>query len=307
MKNTLIKPPFLQPHDRVGILAMASKLDYDLLQPAFKILRDEWQLEVVEGASLRAQYRQFAGTDAQRQQDFQQMLDDPSIKAIFSARGGYGSSRFIDLVSFRKFKQAPKWVVGFSDITAVHGRIQQLGYESLHATMPKLFGNEGNEESVETLRKALFGESLIYQTAPHHFNRQGTAQGILTGGNLCLLAHGLGSRSEIDTRGKILFIEDVEEALYNIDRLMVQLKRANKLKPLAGLIVGQFSESRDNPEASFGKTEYEIIAEHVADYDFPVCYNFPVGHTAHNWAMPVGRLAALNMTDQTVVLTFPEP
>jgi len=304
LKNTCIKPPFLQPHDRVGVLALASKLDYKLLLPAFKMMRENWQLEVIEGSTLRAQYYQFAGTDTERQQDFQQMLDDPTIKAIFSARGGYGSSRFIDQVSFRKFQKSPKWVVGFSDITAVHGRIQRLGYESLHATMPKLFGNEGTAESVETLRRALFGQQLAYRTATHPSNRLGAATGALTGGNLCLLAHSIGSRSEVDTRGKILFIEDVEEALYNIDRLMVQLKRANKLKPLAGLIVGQFSESRHNINAPFGKNEYEIIAQHVADYNFPVCYNFPVGHTADNWAMPMGRNASLLINNEGVQLNF---
>ena len=288
----------MQPHDRVGVLALASKLDYELLLPAFKIMREDWQLEVVEGPTLRAQYHQFAGTDTERQQDFQQMLDDSTIKAIFSARGGYGSSRFIDQVNFRKFKKSPKWIVGFSDITVVHGRIQRLGYESLHATMPKLFGNEGSEKSVETLRKALFGGPLNYQIPPHPFNRLGRASGVLTGGNLCLLAHALGSRSEVDTRSKILFIEDVHEPCYNIDRLMVQLKRANKLKPLAGLIVGQFSDSYQNLNAPFGKTEYEIIAEHVAEYDFPVCYDFPVGHTADNWAMPVGRKASLSVQEK---------
>lgn len=288
----------MQPHDRVGVLALASKLEYELLLPGFKIMREDWQLEVVEGPTLRAQYHQFAGTDTERLQDFQQMLDDPTIRAIFSARGGYGSSRFIDRVNFRKFQKSPKWIVGFSDITAVHGRIQRLGYESLHATMPKLFGNEGGEESVETLRKALFGEPLNYQIPPHPFNRLGRASGVLTGGNLCLLAHAIGSRSEVDTRDKILFVEDIHEPYYNIDRLMVQLKRANKLKPLAGLIVGQFSDSYQNPNAPFGKTEHEIIAEHVAEYDFPVCYNFPVGHTADNWAMPVGRKASLSVQEK---------
>ena len=282
----------------MGVLALASKLEYELLLPGFKIMREDWQLEVVEGPTLRAQYHQFAGTDTERLQDFQQMLDDPTIRAIFSARGGYGSSRFIDRVNFRKFQKSPKWIVGFSDITAVHGRIQRLGYESLHATMPKLFGNEGGEESVETLRKALFGEPLNYQIPPHPFNRLGRASGVLTGGNLCLLAHAIGSRSEVDTRDKILFVEDIHEPYYNIDRLMVQLKRANKLKPLAGLIVGQFSDSYQNPNAPFGKTEHEIIAEHVAEYDFPVCYNFPVGHTADNWAMPVGRKASLSVQEK---------
>ena len=298
MKQTFIKPPFLKPRDRVGILALASKVEYELLQPAFEILRDDWQLEVVEGATLKAQHRQFAGTDAERLQDFQQMLDDPTIKAIFSARGGYGSSRFIDQARFSKFNKNPKWIIGFSDITAVHCLLQNLGYESLHATMPKLFGSLEAAESVETLRKFLFGETLQYEVKAHDFNRLGNATGVLTGGNLCLLAHALGTRSEVDTRQKILFIEDVQEPLYNLDRLLVQLKRARKLKSLAGLIVGQFSELRDNPDAPFGKTEYEIIAEHVAEYEFPVCYDFPVGHTADNWAMPMGRKVHLSVQEK---------
>lgn len=197
-----------------------------------------------------------------------------------------------------------QWIVGFSDITAVHCHLERMGFESLHATMPKLFGQEGTENALETLKKALWGEDLLYQIPPHSFNRFGTGKREVVGGNLCLLAHLIGSRSEIDTRRKILFIEDVEEYYYNLDRMMVQLKRAGKLDKLAGLVVGQFTDLKDNETSSFGKNHYEIIGEHVAAYDYPVCFDFPVGHVADNRAMIVGREALLSVTPENVQLQF---
>ncbi|MCU0341226.1 MAG: LD-carboxypeptidase [Spirosomaceae bacterium] len=300
----MIRPPFLQPHDRVGVVALASRVEYDSLEAGLRVLREEWQLEVIEGETLRSAYHQFAGTDEQRIQDFQQMLHDPNIRAIFSARGGYGSSRLIDRLNFRPLKKSPKWLVGFSDITAIHSHLHCMGIESIHATMPKIFKQEGGENALESLRKSLFGETLHYQTAPHPFNRFGTVRGQVVGGNLCLLAHLVGSRSELDTRGKILFLEDVDEYLYNLDRMMVQLKRARKLAHLAGLVVGQFSDSKDNNNVGFGKDAYEIIAEHTQDYGYPVCFDFPVGHVPDNRAMIVGREATLRIDHAEVELLF---
>ncbi len=300
----MIKPPFLQAGDRVGVLAMASQVSYPSLEEGLRILREDWQLEVIEGTTLHTRYHQFAGTDEERQKDLQQMLDDATLKAIFSARGGYGSSKIIDGLNFRKFRKYPKWIVGFSDITAVHCHLQRMGFESLHATMPKLFGNEGTENALSTLKKALFGESLSYEIPAHPSNRLGTAQGIVVGGNLCLLAHLIGSRSDLDTRNKILFIEDVEEYYYNLDRMMVQLKRAGKLDQLAGLIVGQFTDLKDNETSPFGKNHYEILTEHTAEYEYPVCYNFPVGHTTDNRAMIVGREALLQVHPENTQLHF---
>lgn len=288
----------------MGVVALASRVEYDTLETGLRVLRDDWQLEVVEGATLRSSYHQFAGTDAERTADFQQMLNDPSIKAIFSARGGYGSSRLIEKLNFRLFKKSPKWIVGFSDITAMHSHLHRLEIESIHATMPKIFKQTGGENALESLRKALFGEKLHYQTTPHAINRAGSTVAPVVGGNLCLLAHLVGSRSDIDTRNKILFIEDVDEYYYNIDRMMVQLKRAKKLSHLAGLVVGQFSDSKDNEAVAFGKNAYEIIAEHTGEYDYPRCFDFPVGHVPDNRAMIVGRNAHLMVNNESVTLDF---
>ncbi len=300
----MIRPPYLRAGDRVGVLALASQVSYDALFEGLRMLREDWQLEVVEGATLRTSYHQFAGTDEERRDDFQRMLDDPSIKAIFSARGGYGSSKLIDGLSFRKFKKYPKWIVGFSDITALHCHLHRLAFESLHATMPKLFGQEGAFNAVETLRKALWGEPLQYEIVAHPLNRLGRATGQVVGGNLCLLAHLMGSRSELDTRDKVLFIEDVEETYYNLDRMMVQLRRARKLDQLAGLIVGQFTEMKDNDTIKFGKNANEIIAESVVEYDYPVCFDFPIGHVPDNRAMIVGQEAQLSVTAESTRLIF---
>jgi muramoyltetrapeptide carboxypeptidase len=284
-------------------MALASRLDYESLQPAFRLMRDTWGLEVVEGQTLHASHHYFAAADDLRRQEFQQYLDDPSIRAVFSARGGYGSSRILDQLNFRKFRQQPKWVVGFSDITAVLSQLYNVGFESLHAAMPKQFGNEGAAESVETLRKVLFGERLDYHSIAHPLNRMGQAEGRVAGGNLCLLAHLIGSKAEVDTRNSILFIEDVGEYYYNLDRMLLQLKRAGKLKRLAGLIVGQFNDLKQEA-TPFGQSAYEIVQAHVQEYNYPVSYDFPVGHTADNWAIPVGRKAALHVEPTKVRLTF---
>lgn len=300
----MTRPPYLRAGDRVGVLALASQVSYDALYEGLRVLREDWQLEVVEGDTLHTNYHQFSGTDDERRADFQRMLDDSKMKAIFSARGGYGSSKIIDRLNFSRFKKSPKWLVGFSDITALHCHLHRMGVESLHATMPKLFGQEGALNAVDTLRKALWGEPLKYEISPYSLNRTGTAFGQVIGGNVCLLAHLLGSRSALDTRGKLLFIEDVEETYYNLDRMMVQLKRALKLDRLAGLVVGQFTDMKDNDTITFGKTAYEIIAEYAAEYEYPVCFDFPVGHVADNRAMIVGREAQLTVMPETVQLLF---
>jgi muramoyltetrapeptide carboxypeptidase len=276
-------------------------VNFEILKPAIKLMEKIWGLKVILGESLTSEYHQFAGDDTVRANDFQMMLDNPEIKAIFSARGGYGSSRLLDSIDFTAFQKQPKWVVGFSDITAVHCHIHTLHIESLHATMPKLFLQEGGEESLESLRKILFGEEANYKIEPHKLNRLGVGEGQIIGGNLAILTHIIGSKSDINYDGKILFLEDVNEYLYNIDRMMIQLKRNGKLQNLAGLIVGSFSDCQDN-QVPFGKTAYEIIEEAVADYDFPVCYGFPVGHEVDNWAMPCGREVSLLVEEYGVSL-----
>ena len=304
LKNNLIyklRPNPIQKDDTVGLLALACKVDFEALRQAIELMENTWGIKVILGESLTSEYHQFAGNDTVRANDFQMMLDNPEIKAILSARGGYGSSRLLDLIDFTIFQKQPKWIVGFSDITAVHCHIHTLNIESLHATMPKLFLQEGGEKSLESLRKVLFGEEINYKIEPHKMNRLGVGVGQLIGGNLAILVHVIGSKSDINYDGKILFLEDVNEYLYNIDRMMIQLKRSGKLQNLAGLVVGSFSDSQDN-DVTFGKTANEIIEEAVADYDFPVCYGFPVGHEANNWAMPCGRAMRLFVEEYGVSL-----
>jgi muramoyltetrapeptide carboxypeptidase len=291
-KNSLICPPALQKGDTVAIIALASKVDLFDIQPAIRVLENDWGLKVIIGESVNSTYFNFAGTDEIRQQDFQQNLDSQGVKAVFSARGGYGSARIIDKIDFTKFKKNPKWIIGFSDITEVLNKIQSLGFQALHAPMPKTFAKDS--VSLNTLEALLFGKNLDYKIPPNPINRVGEGRGLITGGNLCLLASGIGTPSEVATDDKILFIEDISEYFYTVDRMMVQIKRAGKLKNLAGLIVGTFSSMKENNEP-FGKTVYEIVAEHVAEYDFPVSYGFPVGHESMNWAIPCGRMATLSI------------
>jgi muramoyltetrapeptide carboxypeptidase len=299
--QNISQPNPLKKGDAVGLLALACRVDFEILKPAIELMENDWGLKVILGESLTSEYHQFAGNDAVRAKDFQLMLNNPEIKAIFSARGGYGSSRLLDNIDFTTFQKSPKWVIGFSDITAVHCHIHTLNIESLHATMPKLFLQEGGEKSLESLRKILFGEIFSYEISPNEMNRLGVVEGQLIGGNLAILVHVIGSKSDINYDNKILFLEDVNEYLYNIDRMMIQLKRSGKLQNLAGLIVGNFSDCLDN-QVPFGKTANEIIQEAVVDYNFPVCYNFPVGHEPENWAMPCGREVIFKVENHEIIL-----
>lgn len=281
----LIQPLYLKKGDKIGIVACARKISREEIQPAVDILKS-WGLEVVLGNNLFNADNQFSGTDNERAEDLQQMLDDSTIKAIISARGGYGTIRIIDLLDFSKFKQNPKWIIGYSDITVLHSHIHNLGFETIHATMPINF--MVNKEATESLRKALFGEKIEYNFESHPLNRNGKAEGQLIGGNLSLLYALSGSISDIDTKGKILFIEDLDEYLYHIDRMMINLKRSGKLKNLAGLIVGGMTDIKDNT-VPFGKTAEEIILDAVKEYDYPVCFNFPAGHIDKNMALIFGK------------------
>ena len=297
-------PPYLQAGDTVGVLAPASKVSYEDCAPGLRILRHEWGLHVIECQTLWSDYHQYAGTDQQRRADLQELLDNPDVKAILAARGGYGCSRILDGLDFTAFLQSPKWLVGFSDLTVLLSHIQSLGYAAIHGPMVKTMANTGGEEALHTLREALFGGTLDYTIPGHPLSRGGIASGPVTGGNLCLLAHLIGSPSAVDMGGTLLFIEDIGEYLYNIDRMMIQLKRAGQLQKLAGLIVGRFTEIRDNTEPTFGKTAYEIIAEHVQAYDFPVCFDFPVGHVPDNRTLPVGMSATLEVSESSTRLRY---
>jgi len=294
-----IVPPYIKKGDKIAIIACARKISVIEIQPAIDVF-NTWGLEVILSKNLFNTDNQFSGTDGERADDLQTMLDDTSVKAIISARGGYGTMRIIDKIDFTKFKKYPKWVIGYSDITVLHSHINNFGIETLHATMPINFTK--NAEATETLFNALFGEKLKYEAKPHPLNRKGNSEAELTGGNLSLLYALTGSVSDIDCKGKILFIEDLDEYLYHIDRMMLNLKRAGKLDHLAGLIVGGMCGMKDNA-IPFGKTAEEIISDAVKEFNFPVCFNFPAGHIDRNLALYLGRKVKLEVAD-TVELTF---
>ncbi|QHT71951.1 LD-carboxypeptidase [Rhodocytophaga rosea] len=300
----MIRPFFLQAGDTVGVVAPGGKVSSPDIDRAIQVI-EGWGLKVQLGKHVFAENFQFAGIDEQRITDFQQMLDDTHIKAILCARGGYGTTRIIDRIDFSSFLKQPKWIVGYSDITALHCHLHSRGVQSIHAIMPLTFGKEETADSVESLRKVLFGENVDYQAREYPLNRTGESIGEIIGGNLALLASVTGTPSDIDTTSKILFIEDINEYLYNIDRMMIQLKRSGKLAHLAGLIVGHFSDVKDN-QTPFGKTAYEIVAEAVQEYDYPVCYQFPIGHEPQNMAIPCGSLARLIVSNTGSFLTFDE-
>lgn len=304
MNTEIIAPPYLKPGDLVGVTAPASRVRYEDCEAGLQVLRNQWDLETLEGATLHESHFQYSATDEQRRSELQKMLDNPDIRAILAARGGYGCSRIVEDLDFTQFIKSPKWLVGFSDLTVFLSHLNCLGFAALHAPMVKTMANEGGEQGMESLRKALFGEPLAYDIPSHLLNRLGVGQGQVTGGNLCLLAHMIGSELAVDMAGKILFIEDINEYLYNIDRMMIQLKRAGQLQNLAGLVVGQFTDSRDNAEPAFGKTAYEIILDHTQDYDYPICLDFPVGHVADNSALPVGMRATLEVGEGGASLNY---
>jgi len=299
--NPYKTPSYLQPGDTVAITCPAKKLPRNI-EDAVKLL-ESWGLSVILGETVNASWHQFAGSDDLRSTDFQRFLDDSSVKAIFAARGGYGTIRIIDRLDFSGFENHPKWIIGFSDITVLHSHIQSLyKTESIHGQMP-LTIREGSEISLETLRKALFNEEFNYSYQSQVKNRSGTAEGILIGGNLSLLVIMAGSVSEQDYSGKILFLEDVGEYLYSIDRMMWNLKRSGKLNNLKGLIIGGFTELKDN-DIPFGQTAEQIIMEHVKEFSFPVCFNFPAGHIQDNRALIFGRMSNLRVEEQQVNLSY---
>ncbi len=296
-----IIPSYLQKGDTVAIVASARKISLEELQPAIDII-NSWGLKVVLPKNVFCIDNQFAGTDDERAADMQWALDEENVKAVICARGGYGTVRIIDKLDFTNFIKHPKWIVGYSDITTLHQHINQnFSIASLHATMPINFPK--NEESTESLRKALFGETLTYTVPSHVLNRTGEASGELIGGNLSLIYALCGSKSDIDTKGKILFIEDLDEYLYHIDRMMMNLKRSGKLQYLTGLIVGSMSDMKDNT-VPFGKTAEEIILDAVKEYNFPVCFDFPAGHIDRNLAIYFNKNTTLSINKSITILAL---
>ncbi len=295
------QPKPLKKGDTVAITCPAKKLPHEITD-AVKLL-ESWGLKVVLGETVYASYHQFAGDDALRAKDLQRFLDDDNIKAIFAARGGYGTIRIIDAIDFSLFAKEPKWIVGFSDITVLHSHVYaKYETQSIHGQMP-LTIPDGTKPSLETLRKALFGENLIYNYQSELKSRNGNTTGILIGGNLSLLVAMSGSVSEIDYTDKILFLEDVGEYLYSIDRMLWNLKRAGKLTHLKGLIIGGFTELKNN-DIPFGQTPEDIVMAHVKEYNYPVCFNFPAGHIVDNQALVLGKFVNLEVNDCDITLTY---
>jgi muramoyltetrapeptide carboxypeptidase len=298
-----IIPPYLKKGATIGITCPAGYMAAEKAQTCINTLQ-KWGYEVMVGKTLGSgSTNYFSGTDEDRRDELQAMLDDPGIDAILFGRGGYGLGRIIERLNFNKFKKNPKWLIGFSDITVIHSHLHtHTGICTLHAPMAAAFNDGGYKNKyILSLKQALEGGKAHYTCKRHRFNITGEAKGTLVGGNLSLLAHLTGTDSDISTKGKILFIEDVGEYIYSSDRMLWQLKRSGKLKNLAGLIVGGFTDMKDT-ERPFGKTIYEVIQEVVGDVKYPVCYGFPVSHDKENLALKVGALYSLAVTKTGVTL-----
>lgn len=302
------QPKYLKKGDLVGITSPAGYLMKERILPAMERLQ-EWGFKVKIGAAIGQREHTFGGTDEVRAKDFQEMLDDPDIKAILCARGGYGFSRIIDRLDFTRFVQEPKWIIGFSDITVLHSHLnKQFGIASIHAKMCNSFPENWaaatgvQKATIESIKSALTGEKMEYPAPKTIFNRPGTAKGILVGGNLKIIESMGGTPSDLDTRGKILFVEDVSEPLYSIDRMFWNLKRSGKLSALAGLIVGGFKIKPDPPDEVFGIELTEIVTNLVKEYNYPVCFDFPVGHQVDNFALKCGIEHELTVGNDGTVL-----
>lgn len=301
MDKKMITPPYLKKGDTVAIVATARKHIDDDLKLAKEFL-ENWGLKVVVGSSIGLDQNQLAGTDEDRAKDFQQQLDNTNVKAIWCVRGGYGTVRMVDLIDFTNFKIHPKWLIGFSDVTVLHSHIHNLGIQSIHGMMPVNIPR-ATPEAKESLRKALFGENLSYAIPFDPMNKLGKAKGELVGGNLSILYSLFGSESAIDCTDKILFLEDLDEYLYHIDRMMMNLKRNGCLESLKGIVVGSMTKMKDN-DIPWGKDALQIIEDVTKTYNIPVVYHFPAGHIPDNRALIFGRQVTLEVTETGTKLIF---
>lgn len=296
-------PPYLQPGDTIGITSPAGYIQLEEIQPALQLMQS-WGYDIEVGKTIGSRDFSLGGTDEARTVDFQSMLDNPKIKAIMCARGGYGAIRIIDKLDFSRFKSNPKWIIGFSDITVFHAHINSnYGIASIHSKMCNSFPDEWTQatpiqiESILSIRQVLSGDPVKY-TAPYHIsNRNGYAEAVLVGGNLSIIETLAGSKSDLETNNRILFLEDTNEQLYSLDRMLWNLKRSRKLAKLKGLIIGGFKLKADDPGDEFGKTIYEIVTEKVKEYNYPVCFNFPAGHQIDNFALKCGAEHILNVNN----------
>lgn len=299
----MITPPFLKKGDAVSIVAPSGRLKDNALDDAVTILQN-WGLTVSFGEYVYSKSHSYlAGTDDERLADIQNAIDDSNIRAIFCARGGYGITRILDQIDFSALLKKPKWVVGFSDITSLHLRLNNLKCESIHGIMPSLFMKPNAEASVDGLKKILFGDEVNFFVTRNHFNKLGVANGEIIGGNLSIVVDALGTKSEPDTKGKILLLEEVDEYKYKIDRMMIHLKRAGKLDELAGLVIGDMTNVLDT-ENPFGELVEEIILNKVREFDYPVAFGFPCGHDFPNLAWRSGARVNLDVSTEKVSLTY---
>ncbi|MCM2302883.1 MAG: LD-carboxypeptidase [Flavobacteriaceae bacterium] len=294
-------PNYLQKGDSVAIISTARKISLDEIKPAIELL-ETWGLKVVVGKTIGLENNQFAGTLQERIDDLQDVLDDATIKAIWCARGGYGTVQLIDKIDFSIFKKNPKWIIGYSDITVLHAHIHNFGIETLHATMP-INISKNSEDAKESLKNALLGNQLYYEFPSHQLNISGKPNGEIIGGNLSVLYSLLGSKSSINTKNKLLFLEDLDEYLYHIDRMLQNLKRNGYFENVSGIIVGGMTQMRDN-DIPFGKTAEEIILEIVKPYNIPVIFGAPFGHLDDNRTLIFGRNAQLISDEKLVQIIF---
>jgi muramoyltetrapeptide carboxypeptidase len=300
-QKKMITPPYLQKGDTVAIVSTARKNIDDNLKPTINLL-EGWGLKVKMGNTIGLDYHQLAGTDDQRAADFQEQMDNPNIKAIWCVRGGYGTVKIIDKLDFTKFKQNPKWIIGFSDVTVLHSHLNRIGIESIHGTMPVSIAR-ATDEAKNSLCSVLFGDKLHYTLECDALNHNGIAKGELVGGNLSILYSLLGSESAIDCEDKILFIEDLDEYLYHVDRMMMNLKRNGCLSSLKGIIVGAMTDMKDN-DIPWGRNALEIIEDTVKGLNIPIIYNFPAGHIRDNRALIFGRQVSIEVNDKESKVVF---
>ena len=300
VKETRI-PPYLKPGDTIGITSPAGYITAEQILPSAQLM-ESWGFKVQTGNAVGKRDFSLGGTDDERAADFQQMLDDPNIKAIMCARGGYGAIRIIDRLDFSRFKQNPKWIIGFSDITVFHCHLNKhLNVASIHSKMCNSFPSDWTLaepiqiETILSIRQVLAGQAVKYTAEPVSYNKNGRAEATLVGGNLSIIETLAASGSDINTDGKILFVEDTGEYLYSIDRMFWNLKRSGKLDKLKGLIIGGFKIKPEDAGDEFGKTVYEIISEKIKEYDYPVCFDFPVGHQKNNFALKCGAKHLFNV------------
>lgn len=299
----MISPAFLRSGDTVCIVAPGRKLDTNTIHFAVSII-ESWGLKVTLGKNLFSENHNYlSGSDAERLSDLQEALNDSSVQTIICARGGYGTTRILDQVDFTSFTNTPKWICGFSDITALHLKLQSLNIQSIHGTMPVQFSNTAFGDSAESLRKTLFGERISLIATPNKYNRTGEAEGRIVGGNLSLLTESLGTSSELETDNRILIIEEVGEYVYRFDRMLVQLKRAGKLNNLAGLVFGHLTDIVED-KLPFGERVEQIIKHHTEEFKYPVAFNLQTGHDNPNMSWIAGAQTKLTVTDTTTRLDF---